>query len=58
MVEPFVNAKFIPSLFYILQFVMEIWRFMELKGVSMNDICSSLMIEALCKGGYLEEVNY
>ncbi|XP_022638320.1 pentatricopeptide repeat-containing protein At1g76280 isoform X4 [Vigna radiata var. radiata] len=36
-------------------FVMEIRRFMELKGVSMNIICSSLMIEALCKGGCLEE---
>ncbi|TKY57582.1 Pentatricopeptide repeat-containing protein [Spatholobus suberectus] len=36
-------------------FVMEIWRFMELKGVSMNNMCSSLMIQALCKGGYLEE---
>ncbi|XP_027940723.1 pentatricopeptide repeat-containing protein At1g76280 isoform X2 [Vigna unguiculata] len=36
-------------------FVMEIWRFMESKGVSMNNICSSLMMEALCKGGYLEE---
>jgi len=31
---------------------------MESKGVSMNNICSSLMMEALCKGGYLEEVNY
>ncbi|XP_017430148.1 pentatricopeptide repeat-containing protein At1g76280 isoform X3 [Vigna angularis] len=36
-------------------FVMEIRRFMESKGVSMNNQCSSLMIEALCKGGYLEE---
>ncbi|RDY12998.1 Pentatricopeptide repeat-containing protein, partial [Mucuna pruriens] len=36
-------------------FVMEIWRFMELKGVSMNNRCSSLMMQALCKGGYLEE---
>ncbi|CAJ1972615.1 unnamed protein product [Sphenostylis stenocarpa] len=36
-------------------FVIEIWRFMELKGISMNNRCSSLMMEALCKGGYLEE---
>ncbi|WVY89052.1 hypothetical protein V8G54_037967 (chloroplast) [Vigna mungo] len=36
-------------------FVMEIRRFMESKGVSMNNKCSSLMMEALCKGGYLEE---
>ncbi|XP_027364853.1 pentatricopeptide repeat-containing protein At1g76280 isoform X2 [Abrus precatorius] len=36
-------------------FVMEIWRFMESKGVSMNNICLSLMMQALCKGGYLEE---
>ncbi|KAK7395951.1 hypothetical protein VNO78_16583 [Psophocarpus tetragonolobus] len=36
-------------------FVMEMWRFMELKGVSMNNICSSLMMQTLCKGGYLEE---
>ncbi|XP_014622680.1 pentatricopeptide repeat-containing protein At1g76280 isoform X2 [Glycine max] len=36
-------------------FVMEILRFMELKGVSMNNICSSLMMQALCNGGYLEE---
>ncbi|XP_057445914.1 pentatricopeptide repeat-containing protein At1g76280 isoform X2 [Lotus japonicus] len=36
-------------------FVVEIWRLMELKDVSMNNICSSLMMEALCKGGYLDE---
>ncbi|KAL2349373.1 hypothetical protein Fmac_003373 [Flemingia macrophylla] len=36
-------------------FVMEIWRFMESKDVSMNNICSSLMMQALCKGGYLKE---
>ncbi|KAK7321837.1 hypothetical protein VNO77_32824 [Canavalia gladiata] len=36
-------------------FVMEIWRFMELKGVSMNNICISLMMQTLCKGSYLEE---
>ncbi|KAK7395947.1 hypothetical protein VNO78_16578 [Psophocarpus tetragonolobus] len=36
-------------------FVMEMWRFMELKGVSMNNICSSLMMQTLCKRGYLEE---
>ncbi|XP_057427253.1 pentatricopeptide repeat-containing protein At1g76280-like [Lotus japonicus] len=39
-------------------FVVEIWRLMELKDVSMNNICSSLMMKALCKGGYLDEVNY
>ncbi|KAK7280796.1 hypothetical protein RJT34_25863 [Clitoria ternatea] len=36
-------------------FVMEIWRFMENKGVGMNNVCLSLMMQALCKGGYLEE---
>ncbi|XP_019453377.1 PREDICTED: pentatricopeptide repeat-containing protein At1g76280 [Lupinus angustifolius] len=36
-------------------FVMEIWRLMEAKNVSLNDICLSLMTKALSKGGYLEE---
>ncbi|CAL0333173.1 unnamed protein product [Lupinus luteus] len=36
-------------------FVMEIWRLMEAKNVSLNNICLSLMTKALCKGGYLEE---
>ncbi|KAK9078126.1 hypothetical protein SSX86_002183 [Deinandra increscens subsp. villosa] len=36
-------------------FVMEIWRTMEKKGIDMNNKCHTLMIEALCKGDYLEE---
>ncbi|KAK7283788.1 hypothetical protein RIF29_13534 [Crotalaria pallida] len=36
-------------------FVMEMWRLMEAKNVSLNNICLSLMTQALCKGGYLEE---
>ncbi|XP_061356576.1 pentatricopeptide repeat-containing protein At1g76280 isoform X2 [Gastrolobium bilobum] len=36
-------------------FVMEMWRLMELKDVSMNYICFVLMMQALCNGGYLEE---
>nr|KYP65227.1 Pentatricopeptide repeat-containing protein At1g76280 family [Cajanus cajan] len=49
-----MSNLFLPF-FDLLQFVMELWRFMELKGVSMNNICSSLMMQALCKGGYLKE---
>ncbi|KAF8410322.1 hypothetical protein HHK36_002849 [Tetracentron sinense] len=36
-------------------FVMETWRTMEEKEISMNKRCYMLIIRALCKGGYLEE---
>ncbi|XP_022132697.1 pentatricopeptide repeat-containing protein At1g76280 isoform X2 [Momordica charantia] len=36
-------------------FVMETWRIMEDRGIFLNNTCSLLMIEALCKGGYLDE---
>ncbi|PNX75917.1 pentatricopeptide repeat-containing protein [Trifolium pratense] len=39
-------------------FAMEIWRLMELKDISIDNTCSSLMMRALCKGVYTEEVNY
>ena len=39
-----------------LQFVMETWKIMEERGIFLNNTCSLLMIEALCKGGYLDEV--
>lgn len=29
---------------------------MDEKEISVNSICSLLMMQALCKGGYLEEV--
>ncbi|XP_045824397.1 pentatricopeptide repeat-containing protein At1g76280-like isoform X1 [Trifolium pratense] len=37
-------------------FAMEIWRLMELKDISIDNTCSSLMMRALCKGVYTEEV--
>ncbi|KAI5341759.1 hypothetical protein L3X38_009634 [Prunus dulcis] len=36
-------------------FVMETWRIMDEKEISLNNICSLLMVQSLCKGGYLEE---
>ncbi|MED6118486.1 hypothetical protein PIB30_003234 [Stylosanthes scabra] len=36
-------------------FVMETWRLMEDKNISLNDKCILLMTETLCNGGYLEE---
>ncbi|KAK4275054.1 hypothetical protein QN277_018196 [Acacia crassicarpa] len=36
-------------------FVMEIWRLLEARDINLNHICSSLMLQALCRGGYLEE---
>ncbi|XP_028784622.1 pentatricopeptide repeat-containing protein At1g76280 isoform X2 [Neltuma alba] len=36
-------------------FVMEIWRLMEARDISLNHICLFLMMKALCRGGYLEE---
>ncbi|XP_004292914.1 PREDICTED: pentatricopeptide repeat-containing protein At1g76280 [Fragaria vesca subsp. vesca] len=36
-------------------FVMEAWRIMNEKEISLNSPCSSLMVKALCEGGYLEE---
>ncbi|KAI5341762.1 hypothetical protein L3X38_009637 [Prunus dulcis] len=39
-------------------FVMETWRIMDEKEISLNNICSLLMVHALCKGGYLEEVGF
>ncbi|CAB4298540.1 unnamed protein product [Prunus armeniaca] len=38
-----------------ISFVMETWRIMDEKEISLNNICSLLMVQALCKGGYLEE---
>ncbi|KAL6216337.1 hypothetical protein ACLB2K_009560 [Fragaria x ananassa] len=37
-------------------FVMEAWRIMNEKEISLNSPCSSLMVKALCEGGYLEEL--
>ncbi|KAK1392976.1 pentatricopeptide repeat-containing protein [Heracleum sosnowskyi] len=37
-------------------FVMETWRTMQLKEVSMSGKCYLLITRALCKGGYIEEV--
>lgn len=50
------DLKFIPSPFELLQFVMETWRLMDSKDISVNNICFSLMMQALCKRGYTEEV--
>ncbi|XP_048444515.1 pentatricopeptide repeat-containing protein At1g76280 isoform X1 [Pyrus x bretschneideri] len=36
-------------------FVMETWRVMDEKEITLNNLCSLLMMQALCKGGYLEE---
>ncbi|XP_040363919.1 pentatricopeptide repeat-containing protein At1g76280 isoform X3 [Rosa chinensis] len=36
-------------------FVMEAWTIMDEKEISLNSLCSALMVEALCNGGYLEE---
>ncbi|KAF5200193.1 Tetratricopeptide repeat (TPR)-like superfamily protein [Thalictrum thalictroides] len=36
-------------------FVMETWRIMEEKEIGMNSRCYMLIIQALTKGGYLEE---
>ncbi|XVF63548.1 hypothetical protein PTKIN_Ptkin09bG0095600 [Pterospermum kingtungense] len=37
-------------------FVMETWRLMEEKEIGFNKKCYFLMVRALCKGGYLEEL--
>ncbi|XP_016652638.1 PREDICTED: uncharacterized protein LOC103343742 isoform X2 [Prunus mume] len=39
-------------------FVMKTWRIMDEKEISLNNICSLLIVHALCKGGYLEEVGF
>ena len=44
------------SFFFCMQFVMETWRMMEEKEIGLNNKCYLLMMQALCKGGYLEEV--
>lgn len=36
-------------------FGMETWRLMEEKNVGVNDLCCLLVVQALCRGGYLEE---
>lgn len=38
-------------------FVMETWRMMEEKEIGLNNKCYLLMMQALCKGGYLEEAS-
>ena len=47
-----------PSFFLFVQFVMETWRVMDEKEITLNNLCSLLMMQALCKGGYLEEVRF
>ncbi|WOG91523.1 hypothetical protein DCAR_0310772 [Daucus carota subsp. sativus] len=37
-------------------FVMETWKTMQLKEVSISGKCYFLITRALCKGGYIEEV--
>ncbi|XP_040989932.1 pentatricopeptide repeat-containing protein At1g76280 isoform X3 [Juglans microcarpa x Juglans regia] len=36
-------------------FVMETWRLMEEREIGVDKLCYFLIIQALCKGGYLEE---
>ncbi|KAG6683354.1 hypothetical protein I3842_12G007500 [Carya illinoinensis] len=36
-------------------FVMETWRLMEEREIGIDKLCYLLIIQALCKGGYLEE---
>ncbi|XP_038691234.1 pentatricopeptide repeat-containing protein At1g76280 isoform X3 [Tripterygium wilfordii] len=36
-------------------FVMETWQIMKEKNISLNSLCYMHMMEALCKGGYLDE---
>lgn len=55
-----IANNFVPILEYCTLapdplFAMEIWRTMEEKGINMNNECHTLVILALCKGGYLEE---
>ncbi|KAJ4717572.1 Pentatricopeptide repeat [Melia azedarach] len=38
-------------------FVMETWRMMEDKEIGLNNTSYLLMMQALCKGGYLEEAS-
>ncbi|XP_038897388.1 pentatricopeptide repeat-containing protein At1g76280 isoform X2 [Benincasa hispida] len=52
--------SFVPILSYCARspdplFVMETWKIMEERGIFLNNTCSLLIIEALCKGGYLDE---
>lgn len=44
------------AFFFGMQFVMETWRLMEDKEIGVDKLCYFLIIQALCKGGYLEEV--
>ncbi|KAG2675522.1 hypothetical protein I3760_12G007200 [Carya illinoinensis] len=37
-------------------FVMETWRLMEEREIGIDKLCYLLIIQALCKGGYLEEL--
>ncbi|XP_021284335.1 pentatricopeptide repeat-containing protein At1g76280 isoform X2 [Herrania umbratica] len=36
-------------------FFMETWRLIEQKEIGLNNKCCLLMVQALCRGGYLEE---
>ncbi|KAK6256990.1 hypothetical protein QUC31_000449 [Theobroma cacao] len=36
-------------------FFMETWRLIEEKEIGLNNKCYLLMVQALCRGGYLEE---
>ncbi|XP_019054371.1 PREDICTED: pentatricopeptide repeat-containing protein At1g76280 isoform X2 [Nelumbo nucifera] len=41
--------------FFLMQFVLETWKFMEEKGIVMNKRCYMSITRALSKGGYLDE---
>lgn len=41
---------------FSVQFGMETWRLMEEKEIGFNNTCCFFMVQALCKGGYLDEV--
>lgn len=46
------------SVLLSLQIVLNTWDIMVERDISMDNVCSSLMLRALCKGGCLDEVNH
>ena len=52
----FFGGVIVEDIPFSVQFVMETWRIMGEKDVCIDDKCYLLIIRALCKGGYLEEV--
>lgn len=51
-----MDVEVILKYLFVVQFVLETWRVMKEKDLDMNNRCCMFVMQALTKGGYLQEV--